>query len=84
LPILPFAGCGLRNAKFFGKRQGANATQWLKLKFPVNLECSQNSFSFIYTIDTVAAFCHWMFAELFSQHKAGINHFNNHPALRLV
>jgi hypothetical protein len=56
----------------------------LKLKLPVHFEWSQNSFSFIYTIDTVAAFCHWMFAELFSQHKAGINHFNNHPALRLM
>jgi hypothetical protein len=36
------------------------------------------------TVDTITAFGQLMFAELFSQCKTGIDHFNDHPALRRV
>jgi hypothetical protein len=36
------------------------------------------------TADTIAAFGQRVTAELFSQFKTGIDHFNDHPTLRRV
>jgi len=41
--ILPMAGCRVRTAKSFGRPQGTNVTQWLKLKLPISFFSSKRS-----------------------------------------
>jgi hypothetical protein len=44
----------------------------------------QNAFPSVDTVDTITTFGQRVPAKRFSQHEAGIDHFNDHPALRRV